>query len=147
MDKSTDKRMNVHIVDDNAQLPLRANTTDAGADLFSPVDTSIKAGTAKFIDFGIQIELPKDTVGLIFARSGLGSKGIRPRNAVGVIDEKYRGNLGVMLENVGTSSFEIKKGDRIAQMVVVPIIKPSFFPVTELDMEGDRQGGFGSTGK
>lgn len=139
--------MNVKLVNINAQLPKRANPTDAGADLFSPIGTIIDPNQNKFIDLGIQIELPKDSVGFIFARSGLGSKnGIRPRNCVGVIDEKYRGNLGMMVENSSQSPFEINIGDRIAQLVICPVLTPSFIEVDDLDLTGDRLGGFGSTG-
>lgn len=139
--------MNIKLTNINAQLPKRANPTDAGADLFSPIGTIINPNQNKFIDLGIQIELPKDSVGFIFARSGLGSKnGIRPRNCVGVIDEKYRGNLGMMVENSSPSPFEINIGDRIAQLVICPILTPSFEEVEELDLIDDRLGGFGSTG-
>lgn len=139
--------MNIKLTNINAQLPKRANPTDAGADLFSPIGTIINPNQNKFIDLGIQIELPKDSVGFIFARSGLGSKnGIRPRNCVGVIDEKYRGNLGMMVENSSPSPFEINIGDRIAQLVICPILTPNFEEVDELDLTDDRSGGFGSTG-
>lgn len=139
--------MKVKLTNVNAQLPKRANPTDAGADLFSPLGTTINPNQHKFIDLGIQIELPENTVGLIFARSGLGSKnGIRPRNCVGVIDQKYRGNLGIMVENSGSSPFEINVGDRIAQLVICPILTPNFEEVDELDLTDDRSGGFGSTG-
>ena len=86
--------------------------------------------------------------GMIFARSGLGSKdGIRPRNCVGIIDSKYRGEVGMMVENHSTARFEVSKGDRIAQMVIVPINLCDVEVVEELDMTDDRNGGFGSSGK
>jgi len=133
---------------EGVKAPVRANPTDAGADLFAPFTTVIPPYSHIFIDFGISIELPKNTVGYIFARSSLGSKfGIRPRNCVGVIDEKYRGNLGIMLENHSEDEICITKGDRIAQLVVSPIFTPEIKVVDELDMTDDRQGGFGSTGK
>lgn len=139
--------MNVKLTNPNAKLPYRSNPTDAGADLFSPIGTIINPNQHKFIDLGIQIELPKNTVGFIFARSGLGSKqGIRPRNCVGVIDEKYRANLGIMVENSSPTPFEINIGDRIAQLVICPVLTPSFVEVDDLDLTGDRLGGFGSTG-
>ena len=140
--------MKVKLTNVNAQLPKRSNPTDAGADLFSPLGTTINPNQHKFIDLGIQIELPENTVGLIFARSGLGSKnGIRPRNCVGVIDQKYRGNLGIMVENSSPTPFEINVGDRIAQLVICPILTPDFEEADELDLTDDRLGGFGSTGK
>ena len=133
---------------EGAMAPLRANPTDAGADLFSPINAEIPPYSHIFIDFGISIELPPNTVGYVFARSSLGSKfGIRPRNCVGVIDEKYRGNIGIMLENNEDEYFFVEKGDRIAQLVVSPVFTPEIKVVDELDMTDDRQGGFGSTGK
>ena len=129
-------------------LPVRANPTDAGADLKSPYYAEIEPHSHKFIGFGIAIELPENTVGLIFARSGLGSQqGITPRNAVGVIDEKYRGELGMMVKNDSDEHFHILPGDRIAQLVIVPVFTPEIVEVDELDMNEDRGGGFGSSGK
>lgn len=140
--------MRVKLITETAQLPNRQHPTDAGADLISPVNTIVKAHDNTFVDLGIQIELPQNTVGLIFARSGLGSKyGIRPRNCVGVIDEKYRGNVGIMVENSSDDDFTINQGDRIAQLVIVPVLTPSFEISDNLDMTEDRNGGFGSTGK
>ena len=139
--------MKVKIINEDAKLPLRANPTDAGADLFSPVDLLIEGWNNGFIDFGIQIELPENTVGLIFARSKLGGMGVRPRNCVGVIDEKYRGNLGMMVENDNGTSYQISKGDRIAQLVIVPVLTPEFEVTEEFEDGIGRDGGFGSTGK
>jgi dUTP pyrophosphatase len=140
--------MKVKLTLPNAKAPERQNPTDAGADLFSPIHTIIEPMGNFFIDFGVQIELPKGTSGLIFARSGLGSKhGIRPRNGVGLIDEKYRGNLGMMVENHSDEPFEINVGDRIAQLGIYPTLTPPIEVVDELDMTDDRNGGFGSTGK
>lgn len=139
--------MNVKLTLPNSKVPERSNPTDAGADLFSPVCVTVEPMGNVFIDFGVQIELPKSTTGLIFARSGLGSKcGIRPRNCVGVIDEKYRNNLGMMVENHSTEPYTINVGDRIAQLVIVPILTPTINVVNKLDMTDDRNGGFGSTG-
>jgi dUTP pyrophosphatase len=140
--------MNVKLTLENAKLPKRTNPTDAGADLFSPVKVQIPPHESVFIDLGVQMELQEGTVGLIFARSGLGSKhGIRPRNCVGVIDAKYRDNIGIMVENASEDYYEIEVGDRIAQIVIVPILTPDFQIVDELDIEGARNGGFGNSGK
>lgn len=140
--------MRVKLTLPTAQAPKRANPTDAGADLFSPVNVQIPPHGTHFIDFGVQIELPQTTVGYIFARSGLGSKyGIVPRNCVGVIDEKYRGNLGMMVKNDSNEPYAILEGDRIAQLVIQPVFTPEIVVVDSLDMTDDRQGGFGSSGK
>lgn len=131
-----------------AMPPLRANPTDAGADLFCPCSLEIAPHSHEFIDLGVSIELPPNTVGYVFARSSLGSKyGLRPRNCVGVIDEKYRGNIGAMLENHSESPVTLQKGDRILQLVIGPIFTPEIVVVNELDMTDDRGGGFGSSGK
>ena len=127
--------------------PIRNNPNDAGADLISPITLNLSPQSSEFIDFGVSIQLPKDTVGLVFARSGLGGKGVRPRNCVGVIDEKYYDNIGIMLENVSTQQVRIDAGDRIAQLVVVPVIYENIELVDEFEKDGDRGGGFGSTGK
>ena len=139
--------MKVKLTHPFAKAPFRANPTDAGADLFSPMNCIVPRNDYLFMDFGVQIELPKNTVGLIFARSGIGTKqGIVPRNCVGVIDEKYRGNLGMMIKNDGDKDFQIYTHDRIAQLVVVPVEYVGFEVVDELDMNDDRKGGFGHTG-
>lgn len=130
-----------------AKAPKRSNPTDAGADLFSPVEVLIPPHESRFVDFGVQLEIPEGYCGLVFARSGLGGEGIRPRNCVGVIDSKYRGNIGMMVENAGDETRRIYMGDRISQLVIVPIELPEFRVVNELCMEDDRMGGFGSSGK
>lgn len=131
----------------NAKAPQRAHPTDAGADLISPIDVVIPANGNQFINLGIILEIPDSNVGLIFPRSGLGSKyGITLRNGTGVIDSKYRGELGGMFKNDSKEDFHIKVGDRIAQIVIVPISTSSFEVVDSIDMTDDRQGGFGSTG-
>ena len=140
--------MNIRLTLENAKLPKRTNPTDAGADLFSPVRVQIPPHESVFIDLGVQMELQEGIVGLVFARSGLGSKhGIRPRNCVGVIDAKYRDNIGVMVENASENFYGIEAGDRIAQIVIVPILTPDFQSVDELDIGDARNGGFGKSGK
>ena len=140
--------MNVKLTNKNARLPYRANPQDAGADLFATETIYLSPCSHYFMDLGIQIEIPYGFAGLIFARSGLGSKfGIRPRNCVGVIDSTYRGNVGMMIENSSETPYEIMQGDRIAQLVILPIGLCDFNEVDELDMTDDRMGGFGHSGK
>lgn len=139
--------MRIKLTLPTSQPPLRANPTDAGADLFSPVVRGIQPHNSVFIDLGVQVEIPEGYTGLIFARSGLGGRGIRPRNCVGVIDSKYRGNLGIQLENVTDEFYIVQIGDRIAQLVIVPVETPTFTVTDKLDITDDRGGGFGSSGK
>lgn len=140
--------MKVKLTHKNAKAPKRANPTDAGMDLFATEDMIVEAHNFRFMNFGFACEIPEGYCGLIFARSGLGSKdGVRPRNCVGVIDSKYRGDVGMMVENHSNAKFQIHTGDRIAQMVIVPIYTDEVVVVDELDMTDDRKGGFGSSGK
>ena len=140
--------MKVKLTLPDAKPPYRVNPDDAGADLISPKTVHIYPHTSEFIDLGVQIELPENTVGYIFARSGLGTKfGIRPRNCVGVIDQKYRGNLRIMVENASEEMYVIFKGDRIAQLVIQPVYTPEFEVVDKLDETDRGEGGFGSSGK
>lgn len=138
--------MNIKLTLPNARVPERANEGDAGADLFSPVEVIVRGKGTAFVDFGVQVEIPDGYVGQIYARSGLGGRGIIPRNCVGIIDCKYRGNLGMMVKNDSDVDYKIEVGSRIAQFVVVPVITPTFNVVEEFEDEVGRNGGFGSTG-
>ena len=131
-------KLKVKLVHPSARLPQRANPTDAGADLFATEELLIGAKDSKFMDLGIQLEIPEGMAGFIFARSGLGGKGVRPRNCVGVIDSKYRGNIGMMIENDGDHTYHVSTGDRIAQIVLMPVFCSEIVGVEELDMTDDR---------
>lgn len=131
-------------------VPSRGSKEAAGLDLYAHDQAMIKPGETIKIDTGISIELPIGTFGAIFARSGLATKqGLRPSNCVGVVDADYRGPVIVALHNDSNETREIAKGDRIAQLVVIPYYIP-FFEITDKieDMsETERgDGGFGSTG-
>lgn len=131
-------------------IPTRGSTSAAGFDLYSHDEVNIFPGETIKIDTGISIELPKGTFGAIFARSGLATKqGLRPANCVGVVDADYRGPVIVALHNDSNETREIAKGDRIAQLVVIPYYIP-YFEITDNveDMTNTErgEGGFGSTG-
>lgn len=97
---------------------------------------------------GVSISIPDGYVGLIYARSGLASKsGVRPRNAVGVVDSDYRGAVMVPLVNDSEDSIVINQGERIAQMIITPYEQANLIEVDELDSTDRGSGGFGSTGK
>ena len=130
--------------------PYFATGGAAAMDLCACVDgaVTIPAGGRATIPSGIAIALPSaDYVALVFARSGLGIKhGVAPANCVGVIDSDYRGEILVGLQNSGGSDFTIQPGDRIAQLMVVPVVQPRLRLVDELDETDRGAGGFGSTG-
>ncbi len=127
-----------------AQLPKRAHATDAGADLFSYEEHEIYPGEQKLVDTGIAIKIPEGYGGFIFNRSSQGKKGITIPHSVGVIDSDYRGNLKVLLKNIGEDPYKISVGDRIAQLVIMPVLLVEFKDIWN---DTDRgTGGFGSTG-
>ena len=131
-------------------LPYYATPGSAAMDLHACVDApvAIPARGRAVIPTGIAIALPSpDYVALVFARSGLGIKhGVAPANCVGVIDSDYRGEVMVGLQNSGSSDFTIQPGDRIAQLMVTPVVQATIQMVDELDETQRGAGGFGSTG-
>ena len=133
-----------------AQLPSRGSEYAAGYDLYYCGDETINIpahGTVK-IGTGVAVDLPEGTFGAIFARSGLATKrGLRPANAVGVIDSDYRGELIVALHNDTETSKTIDSFERIGQLVVLPYFPIVFEEVDELSVTERGEGGFGSTGE
>ena len=131
--------------------PFYASAGTAAMDLHACVDqaVTIPAGGRAVIPTGIAIALPSaGYVALVFARSGLGIKhGITPANCVGVIDSDYRGEILVGLQNSGDADYVIQPADRIAQLMVVPVVQAQVKMVDQLDETQRGAGGFGSTGK
>ncbi len=136
---------------ENAVVPKRATAGSAGADLYACCDepVAIRPGSLAMIPTGIAIELPeKELAAFLFARSGLGVKhGICLANGVGVVDSDYRGEICVGLCNVSDKEYTVMPGERIAQMVIMPVVCAQFVQVQELDETERGSGGFGSTGK
>ena len=131
--------------------PHFATAGAAAMDLCACIDApvTLAPGARTLVPTGIAIALPDARhVALVFARSGLGiKKGICLSNGVGVIDSDYRGQIGVGLVNLSDEDYTIQPGDRIAQLMVVPVVKPVLTFVEELDETERGQGGFGSTGR
>lgn len=131
--------------------PFYATPGAAAMDLHACVDgaVTIPAGGRRVIPTGIAIALPSaEYVALVFACSGLGIKhGVAPANCVGVIDSDYRGEIMVGLHNAGESDYTVQPGDRIAQLMVVPVVQAQVQMVEELDDTARGAGGFGSTGR
>ena len=138
-------------VSDNAIIPKAATGGSAGMDLYSCIDNDIviKAGERVLVPTGIAIALPDNSyVAYIYARSGLAIKsGITLSNCVGVVDSDYRGEVKVGLINLSDKDYTVTPGERIAQMVIAPVIMPEIEEVDELDETERNAGGFGSTGK
>ena len=143
-------KLKVKKMRDGAKMPVRATQGSAGYDLSACIDAdvTVSAGGSQLIPTGIAAALPENTVGLIFGRSGLGIRhGIVPANAVGVIDSDYRGEIAVGLANHSKTDYIIKPGERIAQLVIVPVLTPDIEEADELSQTERAGGGFGSTGK
>lgn len=134
-------------VTDELLTPTYARFGDAGADLKSAIDATLKAGERLLIPTGVSMALPSDLVALVHPRSGLALKyGITVLNTPGTIDSGYRGEIAVILLNTSGTDFEIKRGDRIAQVVIQEFITGVFTVVDALDDTDRGDGGFGSTG-
>lgn len=139
------KKLNV-----NAIIPTYGSAEAAGADLYACIDQAITIapGDTAWIPTGIAMELPKGYVGLVYARSSMGVKrGLAPANKVGVIDSDYRGEIRVVLYNQSATEQSIQPNERIAQLVITPIITPGFQEVDVLSETVRSDKGFGSTGK
>jgi len=137
---------------ENAVVPQRQTEFSAGYDLSACCDEpiTVKAGQTVKVHTGVAMEIDgdKNTVGLIYARSGIATKfGIAPANCVGVIDWDYRGELIVALHNSSENDFVINHGERIAQLVLAPVFTPEVEVVDELSDTDRGAGGFGSTNK
>jgi len=127
-------------------LPVYANKGDAGMDVFSLEDKELKPGERYLFKLGFAMEIPEGYVGLFWDKSGIASKyGIH--TLAGVIDSVYRGEFGVVMLNTGDESYEFKKGDKLAQLLIQPIASPELEEVEELSDTHRGEGGFGSTGK
>ncbi len=134
----------------NAVIPQRATEKSAGLDLTACMDEplTVKAGERVLIPTGIAAALPAQSVGLIFARSSLGTKhGIALSNGVGVIDEDYRGEIHVGIFNASAQDYTVQPFERIAQLVVMPVCYPAVEETDALDETQRGAGGFGSTGR
>jgi len=131
-----------------AEAPAYAHPGDAGADLISTDDVTLQPGQRATVGTGVSIALPDGYVGLVVPRSGLAAKhGITVVNSPGTVDAGYRGEIRVTLLNTdATEPYPISVGDRIAQLIVMPVTRARFIPVDRLPGSQRGEGGFGSTG-
>lgn len=157
-DDTSKLKVKVKKLVDNAVIPTRGSLGAAGYDLYASYiegmaigdnnDFVIRAHDHVTIGTGIAMEIPEGYVGLVYVRSGLGIKqGLIPRNAVGVIDSDYRGEIKVCLLNTSEDDVNIKMGERVAQIVLTPYLEVAMVETNELNDTERGDGGFGSTGK
>jgi len=130
-----------------AVLPAYAHPGDAGMDVCACEAATLQPGERKLVKTGLQMELPPGTEAQMRPRSGLALKhGITLLNTPGTIDEGYRGEVGVILINLGQDAFEVRPGMRIAQMVIAPVLRVNSVEVSGISDTVRGEGGFGSTG-
>lgn len=135
---------------ENAKMPTFGTDQAAGADLYACLDgeVTVAPGQTAFIPTGLSMAIPDGFVGLVFARSGLACKSdLAPANKVGVIDSDYRGEFLVALHNHGGEIRTVSSGERIAQLLIMPVAHPSYRETDTLPETQRGAGGFGSTGK
>jgi dUTP pyrophosphatase len=148
MNGATIKVIKVQKLHPDAVIPSFAHSGDSGADLYSIDTTTILGGCTKLIHTGIAVKIPLGFEGQIRPRSGNALKfGYTVLNTPGTIDSNYRGEIGVLIFNSGRDYVQIKKGDRIAQLVIQELPSIFFEEVEELDDSNRGQDGFGSTGR
>ena len=134
-------------IDPAAQLPAYAHPGDAGMDVFSVEDVTLPPGGRALVHTGLVMQLPPDAEAQVRPRSGLALKhGVTVLNAPGTIDAGYRGEVGVILVNLGAEPFHVEKGMKIAQMVVAPVVRAEVVETSVTDDTERGTGGFGSTG-
>lgn len=136
--------MNV-VLESDAYMPERAHATDAGADLRSRDNKIVPAHSSATFDTGVHIALPPNTVGFLKSKSGLNVK--KNLISTGVIDEEYTGSIVVKLYNLGNEDVQIERGDKITQLLVMPVQYVKFTQMDSLDSTDRGDNGFGSTGK
>ncbi|MEK7496213.1 MAG: dUTP diphosphatase [Patescibacteria group bacterium] len=130
----------------DVKTPTYANHDDAGLDLYSAENFVLKPGERRAIETGVKMEIPEGYVGLVWDKSGLAvNDGIK--TMAGVVDAGYRGEIKIVLINLSNQNFEIKKGQKIAQMLIQKIEHPKIEIVEFLNESNRGEGGFGSTGK
>lgn len=133
----------------DAKAPVRAREEDAGYDLFAAEAATLEPGERGSVGTGIAVAIPAGHAGLVLPRSGLAARhGIALVNAPGLIDAGYRGEIRILLLNTDRQAgFEVRPGDRIAQLVIARVESPGFVEAAELPDSSRGAGGFGSTGR
>ena len=152
IDDSNSLKLRVRLLSPDATVPTLGTAGSAGFDLYATEDVEIENQRSEMIHTGVSVEIPQGYVGLLFARSGIATKKhLRPSNCVGVIDSDYRGEVMVNLYNDSYhtihSTQTVTKGERVAQLVILPYIAPELVLSEELSDTDRGEGGFGSTDK
>lgn len=138
--------MDLQQLDFDLPAPGYAHPGDAGLDLYA-AQSGLVTGDTVLIPTGVAVAIPDGHVGLVCPRSGLSKHGVTVANAPGVVDSGYRGELMVRLTTTSSTPYVVQRGDRIAQLVVIPVARPTITIVNTLDDTERGTNGFGSTGR
>lgn len=140
-------KVRVKKIHKDAKIPNYAHQGDSGMDLYSVEEATIEPGERKMVGTGLQISLPKGFEAQVRPKSGLAANfGVTVLNTPGTIDSSYRGEIVIIVANLGKESFKVEKGKKIAQMVIARVEEAEIKEVEELDDTARKDGGFGSTG-
>lgn len=140
-------RIPLKLLDPDLPVPTHTHAGDAGVDLHARVDATLEPGERIVLPTGVAVALPDGYAGLVLARSGLAAqKGLGVLNAPGLVDSGYRGEIKVILVNHGRDPVRLERGERIAQLVVTPVVLQEFDVVGDLPESERGEGGLGSSG-
>ena len=142
---SSPEEIHVRLLHPDAKLPTRSHPGDAGLDLYCLEDRILRPGHGETLPTGVALAVPPGHAGIIADRSSMAKRGVK--TAGGVIDAGYRGEIGVVAWNLTEGSIRLRKGDRVAQLLIVPIAAPAVKQVEALEETARGEGGFGSTGR
>lgn len=142
-----DVKLQVKRVHPDARIPEYAHSGDSGMDLYSVEDVELAPGETKLVKTGLQVSMPKGFEAQVRPKSGLAAKfGVTVLNTPGTVDSGYRGEVMVILANLGREKYKVEKGKKIAQMVITRVEEAEVEEAEELDSTTRKDGGFGSTG-
>jgi len=140
-------KLKVKKINPEARIPAYAHEGDSGLDLYSVEETVIEPGERKTVKTGLQISMPKGFEAQVRPKSGLASKfGVTVLNTPGTIDSGYRGEIMVIMANLGKETYKVEKGKKIAQMVIAKVEEAEIEETNSLEDSSRKEGGFGSTG-
>jgi dUTP pyrophosphatase len=135
-------------LDKELPTPSHAHPGDGGVDLYARDNVRLEPGAWTMVPTGIAVAIPVGYAGMVVPRSGLAARlGVGVVNGPGLVDAGYRGEINVILINHGSELLALQRGERIAQLVVVPVVEQQFIEVDELPSSVRGEGGFGSTGR
>jgi dUTP pyrophosphatase len=138
-------KLKIKKLNNDAVMPTYAHSFDAGMDLRTVEEVIVKAGEDAKIKTGLAMEIPEGYVGLVWDKSGIGSKGLKTLG--GVIDAHYRGEIMILMRNLNNEDYTFQKGDKVAQLLIQKIEHPEIEEANELSETVRGEGRFGSTGK